>query len=337
MKANRFKISLFIINNLPWVLVISFYIVFSIMNPSAMLSLDMLVFMLHSIIPLGFLVLAQGLCLISGKMDLSVAAMTGFIGTAAGLFLRTYNAILPEPFSFFIPLIFGLGCGAINAYFIGIMGFNHFIVTLGTSMLFQGARFLLYRGDIVGRELPTLYLQPGGNALLSITSFSIVLLIFWFILNYTRTGIYFYAVGANPEASARMGINLRKQYVILYLTTGLLSGLSALYYTGYNNAVPITMATQSLFPSFAGAVIGGISLAGGQGSVLHAFAGTILLGVIEGGLTLFRISPEERTTVYGLLVITAIVINKYRDSIRDKITRQIIISSIGKEKREGIV
>lgn len=337
MNRQRFKVTLFFINNLPWVLVFFFYVVFSIINPSAMLSLDMLVFMLHSIIPLGFLVLAQGLCLISGKMDLSVAAMTGFIGTSAGLFLRTYSTIIPEPLSFFVPLIFGVACGTINAYFIGVMGFNHFIVTLGTLMLFQGARFLLYKGDIMGRELPAFYLQPGGNPLLSIASFSIILLIFWFILNYTRTGVYLYAVGTNPDASARMGISLKRQYVILYLTCGLLSGFSALYYTGYNNSVPITMATQSLFPSFAGAVIGGISLAGGQGSMLHAFAGTILLGVIEGGLTLLRISPEERTTVYGLLVITAIIINKYRDSMRDKIMKQIIISSTEKEREEDVV
>jgi ribose/xylose/arabinose/galactoside ABC-type transport system permease subunit len=313
------KIELFFIEKICWFMIAFFFIAFAITKP-VMLNFDFIIFMIYSAIPLGFLVLAQTICLISGNLDLSVAAITGFVGTTAGLYLIS-NSTFPHYLSILVPISLGIICGIFNGLLIGPLGFNSFLVTLATQMVFLGGRFLVYKSTISGKDLPRAYLLLGGDPILAIVSFIIILIFLYFFLNYIPYGIHLYACGANPDAAFMMGINLKKYRFFAFTLSGLFAGLSALYYTGYNNAVPITMANESLFPSFAGAVIGGVSLRGGSGSVINAFAGTLLLAVIEGGLTVYGISPTERMVAYGLLVVVAIVINKARENIRDKILK----------------
>ena len=319
MEMKQKRVELFLVENLPWLLIVLFYIGFVILRPS-LLSFNMILFMVYSVTPLGFLVLAQSICLISGNIDLSVAAITGFVGMMSGLVLVA-NPLIPDYMSLFLPILMGAICGLFNGFLVGILEFNPFIVTLGTMMFFHGLRFFIYRSTILGKDLPQVYLLLGGKPEISIISFIVILGIFWFILNYTRFGTYVYAVGCSPQTAQMMGINVRVTKFLVYIISGVLCGLSALYYTGFNNAVPVTMAEESLFPSFAGAILGGVSLAGGRGSVVNAFAGTLLLAVIEGGLTAFEISPTEREIAYGLIVIAAIWINRMRDQIRDSILR----------------
>jgi len=313
------KIELFIIENICWFMIAFFFIAFAVAKP-AMINPDFIIFMIYSAIPLGFLVLAQTIVIINGNLDLSCAAITGFVGTVAGLFLMS-NRAFPPYLSILVPICLGIVCGALNGFLIGPLGFNPFLVTLATQLVFLGGRFLFYKSTISGKDLPGVYLLLGGNSILAIASFIVILLSLWFFLNHTHYGIHLYACGANPDTSFMMGISLKKYRFFAFTLSGLFAGLSALYYSGYDNAVPITMANESLFPSFAGAVMGGVSLGGGRGSVVNAFAGTLLLAVIEGGLTLYGISPTEREVAYGLLVILAIVVNKARESVRDKILK----------------
>jgi ribose/xylose/arabinose/galactoside ABC-type transport system permease subunit len=322
MKIDIDKFTLLFLENIAWVLLLIFYGIFAFLRPWAMLSLDMIIIMVWVVVPLGFLVLGEAICLITGNLDLSVGEMTGFVGMVAAVFLAR-NPDFPPYLSIFLPMALGILCGAFNGALIGGLGLNPFLVTLGTFMAFGGGTILVSKGTIAGRQLPEFYRQIGGEPLIAIPSFAAILVCFWFFLKYTRLGVHLYASGGGPEAAAMMGISLRKSYFAAFTLSGFLAGLSALYYTGFNNAVPTTMADGTVFPAFAGAIIGGVSLKGGIGSVMNAFAGAMLLGVIEAGLTMFAISPEARITFYGLLVIGAILINKARDSLRDKILIKI--------------
>ena len=108
-------------------------------------------------------------------------------------------------------------------------------------------------------------------------------------------------------------------YVAIYTISGIFAGLSALFYTGFLSTVPPALADGNVFLAFAGAIIGGISLEGGRGSMINAFAGVLFLGVVEAGLAMFNVSPFLRKMVYGVLVILAIILNRYRSNLRDKI------------------
>ncbi|RLE07805.1 hypothetical protein DRZ78_02335 [Candidatus Aerophobetes bacterium] len=286
-----------------------------------MIRWDTLVFIIYSAVPLGFIVLAESVCLISGNFDLSVGTMTGFIGIVAGVIMARLPGTIPDPLTILLPLILGLGCGAINGSLVGFLGLNPFLTTLGTYMVFFSGKLLIYPHPIYGTDFPKIYTMIGNNEVISLSIFAATLIILWFVLRFTRFGAHLYAVGAEPKTASMLGINKGIMYFFAYLIAGFFCGMSALFYTGFLFAIDPYTATDALFPAFAAAVIGGISLKGGRGSVINIFAGLILLAVIEAGLSMFAVSPFLREIVFGCLVIGAIVINRLRDSVRDRILR----------------
>jgi ribose/xylose/arabinose/galactoside ABC-type transport system permease subunit len=319
MKATN-KFILPVLDQIAWILVVLFYIAFAILLPGAMLKIGTLTFMLYAAAPLGFLVLAETIVLITGNLDLSIDNTAGFVAMASGLVIITVPG-LPWYLYILLPPLFGLLIGTVNGFFVGIMGLNAFLVTLGTTEFLSGARLLIYPGSIPGDRMPAEYLMLGGQPIIAIVSFLLVLTFFWFFLKYTRGGNHLYPVGGSSEAAMMMGINLKKIRLLAFMLSGLLAGVSGLYFTGFINSVSRNLADWTLFPAFSGAVIGGVSITGGRGSPVNAFAGTVFIGIIEGGLTMFAMPPEGRIAVYGILVIVAVFINKSRDLARDRIMR----------------
>ena len=189
---------------------------------------------------------------------------------------------------------------------------------MGTFIAFDGATLLLHPYPIY-EGFSDFYLALGGIDYIAIPIAIVILIILQFILMNTRFGNHIYAVGGNPASSRMLGVNPNKMYVAIYTISGIFAGLSALFYTGFLSTVPPALADGNVFLAFAGAIIGGISLEGGRGSMINAFAGVLFLGVVEAGLAMFNVSPFLRKMVYGVLVILAIILNRYRSNLRDKI------------------
>lgn len=284
-----------------------------------MLNMDIIIFIFYFMTTIGLLVLAESIALLSGNFDISIDRITGFVGILAGKLITRYS--INPYFGFFLPVIFGCLCGSLNGFLVGILRLNPFVSTLATSIVFAGALLLTSSTSIW--HLPEPYLYIGREMGTSILLFFCILIFFWFFLKYSRLGRRIYASGGNPSASLMLGINIRKIYFITYCIVGLICGIAALFYTGFCGAVPVNMATGALFPAFAGAVLGGISLRGGRGSVMNAFAGGLLIGVINAGLAMFAISEEIRMVTTGLLVISAIVIGNVREIVRERVSRTL--------------
>ena len=324
MGATRDKVMLFFVEKIAWFLAILFYVIFAVLKPTGMLRWDMLVFIIYSAVPLGFIVLAESICLISGNFDLSVGMMTGFIGMVAGVIMISWLPdTIPAPLTILLPLILGLGCGALNGSLVGFLGLNPFLATLGTSMVFFGGNLLIHPYPIYGTDLPKIYTMIGNNEVISLSVFVATLIVLWFVLRSIRFGAHLYALGAGPKTASMLGINKSRMYFFVYLIAGFFCGMSALFYTGFLLAIDPYAGSTDLLPAFAAAVIGGISLKGGRGSVVNAVAGLILLGIIGSGLSMFAVTPYLRQFAYGCLVIAAIIINKLRDSVRDRILRPV--------------
>jgi len=194
---------------------------------------------------------------------------------------------------------------------------------LGTSMVFFGGNLLIHPYPIYGTDLPKIYTMIGNNEVISLSVFVATLIVLWFVLRSIRFGAHLYALGAGPKTASMLGINKGRMYFFAYLIAGFFCGMSALFYTGFLLAIDPYAGSNDLFPAFAAAVIGGISLKGGRGSVVNAVAGLILLGIIGSGLSMFAVTPYLRQFAYGCLVIAAIMINKLRDSVRDRILRPV--------------
>ncbi len=309
---------LFILENLSWILIVVFYAVFAVLRPVGMLKWSTLRFIVYSSLPLGFLVFGEGVCLMSGRLDLSIAEMAGFVGMLSALILTKWAPGIPAPFDMLVPILLGALCGLFNGVLVGVLGLNPFLATMGTFIAFDGATLLLHSYPIY-EGFSNFYLALGGIDYIAIPIALALLIILQIILRSTRFGTHIYAVGGNADSSKMLGINPNRMYVAIYTLSGVFAGLSALFYTGYLNAVPPGMADGNVFLAFAGAIIGGISLEGGRGSMLNAFAGVLFLGVVEAGLAMFNVSPFLRKVIYGVLVILSIIVNRYRTSIRDRI------------------
>jgi len=312
------RLQLFLLENLSWILIIAFYALFAAMRPVGMLQWQTLVFIIYSTIPLGFLVFGTGVCLISGRLDLSIAEMAGFVAMLSALILTKWSPGIPFPLDIMVPIVLGGVCGLFNGFLVGVLSLNPFLATLGTFMAFDGATILLHPYPIY-EGFSTHFINLGGVDYIAIPIAIAILIVIQIILKYTRFGNHIYAVGGNAASSRMLGVHPNKMYIIIYTISGAFAGLSALFYTGFLHAVPPGLADGNVFLAFAGAIIGGINLEGGRGSMINAFAGVIFLGVVEAGLAMFNVSPFFRKVVYGFLVILAILINKYRATLRDKI------------------
>lgn len=318
----RERTILFMLENAVWPLFIVIYFVLGFVQP-IMFSPTFLTYILYLSIPLGLAIVAQTICLIGGVLDLSIGSIVGFSAMLAGVLLKDFKMIPPE-LSLILPMFFGLLCGMFNGYFIGFLRLNPFIVTLATMMAFQGLKIIVSGGfTIPGSYLPEVYLFPGSNIAFAITSFLLVIVLVWIFLRYTKTGIHIYVVGGSQDVAHMMGIDPRRMLFLIFSISGLFSGFSGLYYTGFNRSVPITLGNEVLFPTFAAAIISGVSLKGGRGNILNVVGGALLLGVIEAFLVTYAISPEARIVGYGFMVLIAVLFNQFRDNLRDSILRRM--------------
>jgi len=307
---------LFLLNNLIWVLLLGLYCGFGMFHHS-LLTLDGFSFIVYSSVPIGFIVLAEAIALLSGNFDVSVGEITGFAAMASAYLITRYFYTAPIFLIIFLPLLIGLCWGAFNGFFIGKLKLNPFLVTLGTFFLCYGGTLEISSCTIY--NLPKNYLFLGNNLQTSIITFFIFVAIFAYVIFKTTIGTRFMSVGSNPTSSRMVGINIGNYYLFTFMIIGLLCGMAAIMYTGYLNSVPSTIADNTVFMAFAGAILGGISLRGGRGSITNVVGGVLMISVLNAGLTMFNISPFIRQILFGLLIIVAIILNRSIESSRDRI------------------
>lgn len=333
LTSDRFELVLWGLDNLIWPIVILAFVLFSILLPGTFSSVQNIQFMLYSSAALGALVLAEALCLLSGNFDLSIASIAGFSAMCTALFLDTWFPGTPGVAGIVIILAIGGAIGLVNGYAIGYLGINPFLQTLGFYILFRGLIVVISSGSVA--PLPDSYLFLGGEtmgALPGLGSLPLIgnvpiaviltLLLFgvtWYVLNHTRLGLAVYAVGGNEDSAKEAGIPTERVILLVFTISGVLSGLAGLLYTGYLSAATPTLARGELFPAFAAAVIGGVSLFGGRGDIENAFGGLILLTMIKVGLVQLRIGAEEIQAVNGAVLLIAIYIYFFESQIRARV------------------
>ncbi len=315
------RVKVFIVDNFIWFINAGLYILFMILNSRGFMTLHNVEFILYVSSMLGFLVLGEALVMITGGMDLSLAQNAGLSAMVGGFILGVMAPNLPGWIGVLIVLIAGTVFGTVNGILVGKLKYNAFLATLGTFIAFDWATFWIRRGAIV--RLPASFLAPGsatvGGIHIAIFLFLFMALVLHLLLRYTQFGVGVYAVGDNPKAAAMMGINVGNILVWTFTLGGFLAGFSGLLYLGYIGAVTSLIAQNKIFEAFAGAVLGGISLRGGRGSIMGALGGVLLLGILDAGLTMLDISPEIRGVLTGIVLLVAVMINMAISRLRDRI------------------
>jgi ribose/xylose/arabinose/galactoside ABC-type transport system permease subunit len=172
-------------------------------------------------------------------------------------------------------------------------------------------------------ELPRAFLFSGHNEFFGIKVSIFIaigsIFILYFLLNHTQLGTKIYAIGGNQSTASKLGINVSNITIIVFTISGFLAGISGMLFAGYMNAVTPDIADGYVFLSFAGAILGGISMFGGRGTMGGAAGGALLIILIDVGLQLLNIDPYIRLTLRGVFILIAILIDKSRISLINKI------------------
>ncbi|MFC8366133.1 ABC transporter permease [Streptomyces griseorubiginosus] len=300
---------------IPAIIVIA--IVGQIVNP-VFLQADNLINVLQTMSEIAVLVLAQTLVLIVKKMDLSLESTVGLApGVAAWLTVpagATHGlGLLPGAWSVPVTLAVGLLIGAVNALFIIRFGLNGFIVTLGMLIVLRGILTGISGGQTFF-QLPESMLYIGTAEWLGMPASVWVCLILFavgiVVLGFTSFGRSLYAIGGNVDAAKAAGIRTDRVLWIVIVTASLLAALSGLMLSGRLASVASAQGNGYIFTVFAAAVIGGISLNGGKGTMFGAFTGILLLFLIQNVLTLGGVPAQWIGALNGAIILIALALSR---------------------------
>ena len=262
---------------------------------------------------LGVLAIVQTVVIVSGGLDISV-------GSTAGLTSVVTATVLADASGVGLGLLVGLGVGLAAGTFNGVLitygRVNPVIATLATFSGFRGAALLVTNGNSVG-VANTSFNHIGAGRLIGLPIPFVILLgvaaAFFVGLRYTDLGRNVYAMGGNATAARLAGINLARYKLGVYMLSGLIAGLAGILLTAKTTSGQPISGSQGLeLASITAALLGGAALDGGQGTIVGAFLGVTILGVLENGLTLLNVSSFYQDVARGSLLIAAVVLQEFR-------------------------
>lgn len=264
--------------------------------------------------------------LITGNFDMSVGGVIALTGVLSVYFSQganvSQNALanglgLPYIVAIGLALFCAMGVGAVNAFFITRLKVPSIIVTLGTMMLARGIAQVITEGAQRNTSLPEVFgvlgnLSIPGTSIRLPVLVMIGLVIAAFIFERkTVAGRRTYLIGANPEAARLSGINVGRHLTALYIFSALLAGITGILLASEFKAGVSSRAMGYEFDALVIALLGGVSIAGGFGSVLGMFVGAIILTVVTSAATGLLLSPDWQFTLKGIVTFIAILAQRY--------------------------
>jgi len=322
----------FLLDNLIW-LILAAVVLFFASQSDRFLTATNLRNILVAASVLGILVVGQTFVLLTGNFDLSAESMTA-LAALVGVWLLvpagppTFGGGMELPPFAAVGII--LAMGAAIGWLIGALitfgRMNNFIVTLAMLIILRGAVLRFTNGQtVIGQgedafnwlghaDLFTLPLL--GRVPVSVVVLLLTFAVAYVLLQYRPFGRELYAIGGNRAAALASGIDPDRRVRQAYMLSGLLAAFAGWMLAGRVQSVPSNLAEGMIFNVFAAAVIGGVSLQGGRGSVIGAFGGVLLLASINAGLNLMRVSVFWTQAIQGFVILIAMFIDAQKVRFR---------------------
>jgi ribose transport system permease protein len=265
---------------------------------------------------LGLMAIGVTFVLISGQIDLSIGSTYGITAIVFALMVSSGTSVF---IAFPLGLLLGAVVGAVNGLLCAYLKLPSFIVTLGMLQLLRGIALMMTDGapvSLFGSQAfgfgAFTFLGVGklfGFLPMQFVVLLVVATISAFVLNRTKHGLRLYSVGSSSRAALLAGIPIAWVQTSAFMVSGVLASLGGLLAVAFiPNATP-TAGSGLEFDVFAAAVLGGVSLFGGEGSVTGAVLGAALLAVLRNGLVILGVSSFVQTALTGLVIIAAIAVN----------------------------
>ncbi|MFD7292288.1 ABC transporter permease [Streptomyces sp. NPDC059897] len=266
-------------------------------------------FLIGNTLPIAIIALPMTMLVISGEVDLSVGSTVGLSGAVMGALWNNGMAI-----ETIIPLclLLGVVCGLINGLLVTRLGLPSLAVTIGTMAAYRGIAQIVLGSDSV-TDFPAQYLDFGANRIgdtfipYAALPFVVLLAIAIVVLHATRMGRSLFAIGANEEAARFAGVRVRRLKLSMFVTTGVLSALTGVFWALHYASARYDNATGLELSVIAAVLLGGIDFDGGKGTLGGAIAGVFLLGSLQNVMSLLNVSAQSQIVVTGVLLVISVL------------------------------
>lgn len=273
----------------------------------------------------GIIALGATQIIIMGGIDLSPGSVVGLTAMVAMSFAQVAEVNgYPNPKALFgpelmdlpviVPILIGLVVGGLagflNGFFVAFTKIPPFIATLGMMVTARGAAKWWSKGQPI--SFPTESYAWLGDGMNPVIWFVGLAILFHLVLKYTLYGKYTYAIGSNEDAARMSGINVRNHKVLVYVIGGILAAFAAIVLSSKNLTAQAGMGVMYELDAIAMAVIGGVSLSGGRGSIVGTVLGALIFGVIISGFTFLKLDAYYQEMVKGAIIVGAVVLDQWR-------------------------
>jgi len=302
-----------------FLIIVVMSIILSILSPYFLSSSNLLT-ALMGLSSDGIVVIGVTIALILGGLDLSVGSVMGLTAMTAAYCAKLGVNIWV---SIVIALAVGSLCGLINGFFIGKVGLNPFITTLAMQGIAKGTTLLTTQGSSISVSgAPAAFKWIGSGKVFGIPAIILIFVSFAiigdFVLRYSEPFRKVFYIGSSEKAARLSGINITKIKISVYVLTAFLASISGILSLARFSASTPTTGAGTELRAISAAVIGGASLAGGEGSILGAVLGVILLNIVNNGLILLNVSVYGQDLISGLILLLAVTLDHVSHTKRMK-------------------
>jgi len=280
-------------------------IICSFLNPKFLTQTNM-TNILRQICVYALLAFGESILLISGNIDLAAGSTVAFVSCAAVYVYLWSGSLL---LSIIAAILLGALVNFVSGLFTVYFRIPGFIATLGMQSAVRGLALLITKGTNI-TDIDKGFKVLGQGEIFGLP-ISILVMFFcafllWALLERTRLGRNFYAIGGNKEAARASGININRSVLLSFVLSGCFIGLAAVVYASRINAGMPASAVGYESTGLTSAIIGGVGFAGGTGSAWGIIIGALVLGIINNILNLLGIPSYIQNVVYGLLIVAAV-------------------------------
>jgi ribose transport system permease protein len=291
---------------------IAIFIIFSFLNPNFLSVNNVLNVVVQSSI-IAIIAVGQTMVILTSGIDLSVGSIVGAVGIGIGMLMVSG---VPIPVAVVLGILMGGVFGAINGFVIAYGRVPAFIATLGMMGIARGIALAAKNGEPVS-GLPHAFQFIAGSSIGGIPNFVfyviIIFAVMFVVLERTKFGRHIYAVGGNRDAARLSGVKVKLIETLVYMFSGIFSGLGAVLLTARLNYATPTAGNGYELDAIAAVVIGGTALSGGQGRIIGTLVGALMLGILRNGLTILNISSFYQQIIIGSVIIIAVFADKIKD------------------------
>ena len=274
---------------------------------------------------IGIIALGVTQVIISGGIDLSSGPLVGATAMIVMSFAQTelvngqlnpkavfgaWSFDLPVIVPIMVGLVFGAFIGGINGFLIAFTRIPPFIATLGMFLICRGISQWWTKGQPV--SFPTDAFAAIGSGMMPVIWFALLAILLGLIMKFTVYGKHTYAIGSNEDAARMSGINVRRHKILVYMIASMFAAFAAIVLSSKNLTAQAGMGQFYELYAIAMAVIGGVSLKGGRGSMIGTVLGAMVFGVIQSSFTFIKLDAFYQLMAMGAIIIGAVVLDQYR-------------------------